>query len=232
MFPFSFTPFSANVKVVNEKKNTAKSSIITETIIGIGATVKHIAVSSLEVCETKVNAVNILLNSISCENNSHSDIMLRCIFLHKLISKNTSSILSYVGKIQSYDLAIIDESHADVVIGKIQPSYVKSVSYATIDACVGKTQKYLFSGSENTITKVVADNIVFISELFEIKMKPGDELRLDCENYTITLNGENVLSLYEGDFFEISRETIRCQLVPTDDGIVNGYLVFTESYLW
>lgn len=67
--------------------------------------------------------------------------------------------------------------------------------------------------------------------LIQVSIPPGSELRVDLENYTVTLDGENILHLQEGDWFRLSREL---QLISIDTGIrgtLKGEMIYRERWL-
>lgn len=67
--------------------------------------------------------------------------------------------------------------------------------------------------------------------LVRVTLPVGSELRIDSENYTVTLDGENVLHLQEGDWLALDRGLVN---VTVDSGVAGslvGQLVFTEKYL-
>lgn len=67
--------------------------------------------------------------------------------------------------------------------------------------------------------------------LFSVTLPPGGELRIDSGSYTVTLNGENVLHLQQGDW--IFADPALCA-ITVDSGTgaaLEGEALFTARYL-
>lgn len=60
---------------------------------------------------------------------------------------------------------------------------------------------------------------------------PGGTLVIDTERYTVTLNGENILHLQEGDWPRISRDTLSLAVSSATGGALEGRAVYQEAYL-
>ena len=90
------------------------------------------------------------------------------------------------------------------------------------------------------IAVVVADTLTAIMEatsqtteiaVVQVTIPPGGELRLDSENFSAMLNGENVLHTQSGDWINISRELLRLLVESSTGGALEGQLIYTERYL-
>lgn len=66
--------------------------------------------------------------------------------------------------------------------------------------------------------------------LVEVEMAPGDELRINSENFTVTLNGENMLHLQRGSWPMMSRD-VNALTIEAEGGEVSGTLVYQERWL-
>lgn len=65
----------------------------------------------------------------------------------------------------------------------------------------------------------------------DVELPPGAELRVDSENYTVTLDGENILYLQEGDWLRLSRG-LRSILVDSGSGgSLEGEVIYQERWL-
>lgn len=64
----------------------------------------------------------------------------------------------------------------------------------------------------------------------EVEMAPGDELRINSENFTATLNGENMLHLQRGSWPMMSRD-VNALTIEAEGGEVSGTLVYQERWL-
>lgn len=59
----------------------------------------------------------------------------------------------------------------------------------------------------------------------------GGVLRIDTENYTVTLDGENILHLQEGDWPQLSRGLQQLLVASGTGGDLSGSLTYQEAYL-
>ena len=66
--------------------------------------------------------------------------------------------------------------------------------------------------------------------LLHVTLNPGDELRLNSEDFTATLNGENVLHLQEGEWIRMSRD-VSAMSITGNGGELNGSLIYEERWL-
>ena len=65
----------------------------------------------------------------------------------------------------------------------------------------------------------------------EVTIPPNGELRIDSNVFTVTMNGENILHLYNGDWIMISRDTTTLTVQTASGGTLIGQLLYTERYL-
>ncbi len=65
----------------------------------------------------------------------------------------------------------------------------------------------------------------------DVVLRPGEELRIDSSLFNATLNGDNILHLYDGDWIQISRDTVKLTIQTATGGNVTGKLLYTERYL-
>lgn len=64
-----------------------------------------------------------------------------------------------------------------------------------------------------------------------VSIPPGSQLRIDSENFTVTLDGKNILHLQEGDWIELERELWGILINTGSGGALSGELIYTERYL-
>ena len=104
------------------------------------------------------------------------------------------------------------------------------------DKCSGS----LFIGKEIHIDGLLADRVdadISANALekqiayLDVIIPPGGELRIDSSLFNATLNGENILHLYNGDWIFISRDTTTLTVQTATGGKIEGKLLFTERYL-
>lgn len=67
--------------------------------------------------------------------------------------------------------------------------------------------------------------------LLNVELPVGSELRIDTENYTVTLDGENILHLQEGEWLSLSRGLISAHVDNGTAGDINGSLIYRERWL-
>lgn len=60
---------------------------------------------------------------------------------------------------------------------------------------------------------------------------PGGKLVVDTGRYTVTLDGENILHLQEGDWPMLSRELLSLSVASGTGGPLEGYVAYQEAYL-
>lgn len=63
------------------------------------------------------------------------------------------------------------------------------------------------------------------------RLAPGDELRIDSKNFTVTLNGANILHLQEGDWIRLGRGLLAIGVDSGTAGALSGSLVCEERWL-
>lgn len=96
---------------------------------------------------------------------------------------------------------------------------------------LGKNLYQGFAASE--ILHTVAALYTLENEIMEIAVEipPGGRLYIDCDNFNVLLNGENVLHLHKGDWIRLDRDVIRFTLDSGTGGPLNGNLVVKERFL-
>ena len=69
------------------------------------------------------------------------------------------------------------------------------------------------------------------SVLIRVSLPAGSELRIDSERYTVTLDGENILHLQEGDWLMLDRDLCEITVDSGTGAELTGKMVWTERYL-
>lgn len=67
--------------------------------------------------------------------------------------------------------------------------------------------------------------------LLDVEMPVGAELRINTEDYTVTLDGENILHLQEGDWLRLSRGLMSAHVDSGSRGILSGEISYKERWL-
>ena len=146
-----------------------------------------------------------LTESIECECDAKKIIYL-VNDLHEEINDEC-----YLGKNISLNLKAADSIDGQLFIGKIIPLEILLAEQINADI------------SANVLEKEIAR--------IDVTIPPGGELRIDSSVFNATLNGENILHLYNGDWIMISRDTTTLTVQTASGGKVVGQLLYTERYL-
>lgn len=67
--------------------------------------------------------------------------------------------------------------------------------------------------------------------LIGVTIPPGSELRIDSENYTVTLDGQNILHLQSGDWIALDRSLYSISVDSGTGSALSGEIIFTVRYL-
>lgn len=120
---------------------------------------------------------------------------------------------------------------ADVWLGK--NIFVRESFFSGLQAglWLGKNLYQPFAASE--ILHMIAALYTLDNEVMElaVEIPPGGRLYIDCDNFNVLLNGENVLHLHKGDWIRLDRDVIRLTLDSGTGGPLNGNLVVKERFL-
>lgn len=124
-------------------------------------------------------------------------------------------------------------------------STIKELCYLSINFFVEFNIDEKLLSSSSVSSNLLID--VFMSDVFQseivsgtieeettsisISIPPGSELRIDTENYTVTLDGENVLYSHSGFWTILTRDIISLSINGTNGGGLNGELIYTERWL-
>lgn len=123
------------------------------------------------------------------------------------------------------------ELRADVWLGKNM--YAREVFFSGLQAglWLGKNLYQNFAASE--ILHMLAALYTLDNEVMElaVEIPPGGRLYIDCDNFNVLLNGENVLHLHKGGWIRLDRDVIRLTLDSGTGGPLNGNLVVRERFL-
>lgn len=79
----------------------------------------------------------------------------------------------------------------------------------------------------NANANIMEESIIYINTV----IPPGGELRIDSENYTVLLNGENILYSQSGEWPILSRELKQITIDSASGGELTGTIVLTARWL-
>ena len=134
----------------------------------------------------------------------------------------------------------------DIYLNVVSDTDVRSTCYLSVDTPTSLSSSEEVFGSSSAC-KNITDSGIFPTEILlsdvgggtvedfllsiGISIPPGGELRIDSENYTVTLNGENVLYAQSGYWPVLSRELAQMTVDSGTGGKMTGEIVFAERWL-
>lgn len=79
----------------------------------------------------------------------------------------------------------------------------------------------------------LADAALLEEQVVEIagSIPPGSELRIDSGNFTVTLDGKNILHQQQGDWIVLERELAALTVDSGSGSQLSGSIIYTEKYL-
>ncbi len=143
--------------------------------------------------------------SIECDASLNKDIRIVDLLSYRI----DGDLL--LGKNIELSLKLEDSLEANIFMGKILYQNVLLAEQLNTEISV------------NVLEKQIAR--------IDVVLNPGEELRIDSSLFNATLNGTNILHLYNGDWIQISRDTVKLTIQTATGGTVTGKLLYTERYL-
>lgn len=137
-------------------------------------------------------------------------------------------------------------SSQDIYIDTAFSSDIGSVSYLSVETPAGLEATVSWH-SESTVYKDIADLDLYVTDILmataggglveeaviivSVTMQPGSELRIDSENFTVLLDGKNVLNEQSGVWPVLSRNLVQMTVDSGNGGKMSGEMVYTERWL-
>lgn len=125
-----------------------------------------------------------------------------------------------------------EDLNADVYLGVNIPAYLESdcALYGNCNPRKKLEDSGFFATDVlfGTVNAGISQDFVVT---FNVSIPPGGELRIDSENYTVTLNGENVLYAQSGYWPILSRELAQMTVDSGTGGEMTGEIVYAERWL-
>lgn len=118
---------------------------------------------------------------------------------------------TYLSKNISLIESLADEISGSIFLGK--KIFMESLFFDEVNADI----------SANVLEKEIA--------YLDVLIPPGGEIRIDSSLFNATLNGNNILHLYSGDWINVSRDTTTLAIQTATGGTLSGKLLLTERYL-
>lgn len=198
------------------------------------------------------SGIDLIVESMTFSSKLNGDLKGAAAIPTEIIMSD--SLSSVVSGVAAYPIAI---QFYDVLSGKINAGADYSVTFVFEDALETKGIK---SGADIYLTLPLSDKLMadvqggmdlYFTEFFSDMLSAlanvgsleqietiinaaipaGGELRIDSENYTVTLNGENILHLQKNDWINIERGLKNLIVNSGSGGQLEGRLIYTERYL-
>lgn len=99
------------------------------------------------------------------------------------------------------------------------------------DAQVGKNVWYDVAASEIVQSAMSLYTLEQETMRINVTVPAGGRLYIDCDNFNILLNGQNVLHLHSGEWISLDRDTVRLLVDSGTGGKLAGNLMAIERYL-
>ena len=134
-------------------------------------------------------------------------------------------------KIQSNKANAAIELKQELTLNAIHSNKIKNkIDFdAEVAFAFNKLRYPIATGSLMAVLDVVSTTSKQIS--IGVTIPPGGTLVVDCENYTVYLDGVNVYKFYEGDWLQLSRDTLSVAVDSGTGGALSGTLSYVERYL-
>ena len=134
-------------------------------------------------------------------------------------------------KIQSAKVNAGIELKQELTLNVIRSNKIKNkIDFdAEVTFAFNKLRYPIATGSLMAVLDVVSTTSKQIS--IGVTIPPGGTLVVDCENYTVYLDGVNVYKFYSGDWLQLSRDTLSVAVDSGTGGALSGTLSYVERYL-
>ena len=133
-------------------------------------------------------------------------------------------------KIQSNKTNAGIELKQELTLNVIRSNKIKNkIDFDAVAFAFNKLRYPIATGSLMAVLDVVSTTSKQIS--IGVTIPPGGTLVIDCENYTAYLDGVNVYKFYEGDWLQLSRDTLSVAVDSGTGGALSGTLSYVERYL-
>lgn len=149
----------------------------------------------------------------------------------KLVKELDLSAMFELQKIQSNKAKAAIELKQKLTLNVIRSNKIKNKMDFDAEAkfAFNKIRYPIATGALMATLDVVSTTSKQIS--IGVTIPPGGTLVIDCENYTVYLDGVNVYKFYEGNWLQLSRDTISVSVDSGTGGALSGTLSYVERYL-
>lgn len=134
----------------------------------------------------------------------------------------------------------------DIYVIAVSSTDILALSYLSVDTPTSLSAEESVFGASR-VCKNITDSATYPTEVLlgtvsggtvedlvltlDVTIPPGGELRIDSENYTVTLNGQNVLYAQSGYWPILSRELAQMTIDSGTGGKMTGEIVYSERWL-
>ena len=134
-------------------------------------------------------------------------------------------------KMQSNKANAAIELKQKLTLNAIRSNKIKNKMEFDVEAkfAFNKIRYPIATGALMAVLDVVSTTSKQIS--IGVTIPPGGTLVIDCENYTVYLDGVNVYKFYAGDWLQLSRDTLSVAVDSGTGGTLSGTLSYVERYL-
>ena len=111
------------------------------------------------------------------------------------------------------------------------PVSAASSSVLQSKAAIAMDMYCSYVASEALNSDIVAVNLEREVAVINVTIPAGGRLIIDSDFFTATLNDENIIDLYAGDWITLSRDLIELDVDSGTGGKLTGKAIYTERYL-
>lgn len=171
---------------------------------------------------TKAEISNIFGKNV----NMSADVIVSDIFLSNLYGKIDASQNFYIETL--FPEYLLSHSYLSSNI----PAHFTSLDDVSGKCYASKNITDIsFFGTEIILATVSGGTVEDLILSINVSIPPGGELRIDSDNYTVLLDGENVLYSQSGYWPILSRELSTMTIDSGTGGEISGEIVFSERWL-
>lgn len=126
---------------------------------------------------------------------------------------------------------IQNKTNAQIIISKI--CVINRLSISRINATAQIKKGIFIQRVSSSVIMIVASvtSTRFITLRLDVKMLPGQEIRINSDMFTATLGTENILHTVSGDWIYLDRGVQRIVIATNTGGSIYGELIYNERYI-
>lgn len=129
------------------------------------------------------------------------------------------------------DEALSENLNSAAYLSCDTPVSASSSSALQAKAAIAADMHYSIIASEALNSDVVAVNLEREVAVLNVTIPAGGRLIIDSDFFTATLNDENIIDLYSGDWITLCRDLLELDVDSGTGGNLVGKVIYTERYL-